>query len=146
MVPASGRRSPRCSSRSSSSWGLGACAVAAHLRRAELPAGDAARGAGHVARLGLQGVRPATAEPDGGARGPASASLRAGVGFVVTGVGVVLGFTVSLPAVPIAAAVAIVAAVLNAAFGLCLGCEMYLLIRRFAPVVRTSGASGSRSL
>ncbi|MFJ4107069.1 DUF4395 domain-containing protein [Oerskovia enterophila] len=56
-----------------------------------------------------------------------------GVGFVITGVGVVLGFTVSLVAVPIAAALALVAAVLNAAFGLCLGCEMYLLIRRFAP-------------
>lgn len=56
-----------------------------------------------------------------------------GVGFVITGVGVVLGFTVSLVAVPIAAGLALVAAVLNAAFGLCLGCEMYLLIRRFAP-------------
>lgn len=56
-----------------------------------------------------------------------------GVGFVITGAGVVLGFTVSLVAVPIAAALALVAAVLNAAFGLCLGCEMYLLIRRFAP-------------
>ncbi len=56
-----------------------------------------------------------------------------GVGFVITGVGVVLGFTVSLVAVPVAAGLALVAAVLNAAFGLCLGCEMYLLIRRFAP-------------
>ncbi|QDW61252.1 DUF4395 domain-containing protein [Oerskovia sp. KBS0722] len=56
-----------------------------------------------------------------------------GVGFAITGVGVVLGFTVSLVAVPVAAALALVASVLNAAFGLCLGCEMYLLIRRFAP-------------
>jgi hypothetical protein len=30
-------------------------------------------------------------------------------------------------AVPVAAALALVAAVLNAAFGLCLGCELYLL-------------------
>jgi hypothetical protein len=36
-------------------------------------------------------------------------------------------------AVPVAAGLALVAAVLNAAFGLCLGCEIYLLIRRFAP-------------
>lgn len=56
-----------------------------------------------------------------------------GVGFVITGLGVILGFTVSLVAVPVAAGLALVAAVLNAAFGLCLGCEMYLLIRRFAP-------------
>lgn len=56
-----------------------------------------------------------------------------GVGFAITGVGVLLGFTVSLVAVPVAAGLALVAAVLNAAFGLCLGCEMYLLIRRFAP-------------
>lgn len=56
-----------------------------------------------------------------------------GVGFVITGVGVLLGFTVSLVAVPVAAGLALVAAVLNAAFGLCLGCEMYLLVRRFAP-------------
>ena len=57
-----------------------------------------------------------------------------GVGFVITGVGAVLGFTVSLVAVPVAAGLALVAAVLNAAFGLCLGCEAYLLVRRFAPV------------
>ncbi|GAA1402849.1 MULTISPECIES: DUF4395 domain-containing protein [Oerskovia] len=56
-----------------------------------------------------------------------------GVGFVITGVGALLGFTVSLVAVPVAAGLALVAAVLNAAFGLCLGCEMYLLVRRFAP-------------
>jgi hypothetical protein len=36
-------------------------------------------------------------------------------------------------AVPIAAAVALVAAFLNAAFGLCLGCALYLLQRRWAP-------------
>jgi hypothetical protein len=36
-------------------------------------------------------------------------------------------------AVPVSAAVALVAAFLNAAFGLCLGCELYLLLRRWAP-------------
>ncbi|WP_456695789.1 DUF4395 domain-containing protein [Aeromicrobium sp. P5_D10] len=33
----------------------------------------------------------------------------------------------------IATAFALVAALLNAAVGLCLGCEMYLVLRRFAP-------------
>jgi hypothetical protein len=33
----------------------------------------------------------------------------------------------------VATALALVAAFLNAAFGLCLGCEMYLLIKRFIP-------------
>jgi hypothetical protein len=32
----------------------------------------------------------------------------------------------------VATGFALVAALLNAVFGLCLGCEMYLLIRRFA--------------
>ena len=32
-----------------------------------------------------------------------------------------------------AAAAALVAAFLNAAFGFCLGCEMYLIIRRIRP-------------
>ncbi|MCF4122093.1 DUF4395 domain-containing protein [Antribacter sp. KLBMP9083] len=56
-----------------------------------------------------------------------------GVGLVVTGVGVVLGLAGVAVAVPVAAAVAFVAAALNAAVGLCLGCEMYLLLRRLRP-------------
>lgn len=55
------------------------------------------------------------------------------VGLLVVGSGLLfaaLGFSA---AVPIAAAVALVAAFLNAAFGLCLGCELYLLGRRLAP-------------
>ena len=55
------------------------------------------------------------------------------VGLVVAGSGVLLA-AVGLPAaVPVAASVALVAAFLNAAFGFCLGCEMYLLLRRLAP-------------
>ena len=34
---------------------------------------------------------------------------------------------------PAATAAALVAAFLNGVFGFCLGCEMYLLIRRFRP-------------
>ncbi|KZM76828.1 DUF4395 domain-containing protein [Cellulosimicrobium sp. I38E] len=55
------------------------------------------------------------------------------VGLVITGAGVVLGLLGVDGAVPVAAALALVAAVLNAAFGLCLGCELYLLLRRVAP-------------
>jgi hypothetical protein len=50
-----------------------------------------------------------------------------GVGLLITGVGAVLGLLGVAGAVPVAAALALVAAVLNAAFGLCLGCELYLL-------------------
>ncbi|MCL3861827.1 DUF4395 domain-containing protein [Actinotalea sp. K2] len=55
------------------------------------------------------------------------------VGLLVTGVGVLLGTVGLAAAVPAAAAIALVAAFLNAAFGFCLGCEMYLLLRRLAP-------------
>jgi len=58
------------------------------------------------------------------------------VGFVITAAGVVLGLLGVAGAVPVAAALALVAAVLNAAFGLCLGCEAYLLLRR----LRAGGA------
>ncbi|AHI01872.1 DUF4395 domain-containing protein [Kutzneria viridogrisea] len=56
-----------------------------------------------------------------------------GVGFVFALVGT-LGYLAGLPVLGIVAtALALVAAFLNAAFGFCLGCEVYLLIRRFAP-------------
>ncbi len=49
------------------------------------------------------------------------------VGLVITGLGVGLELLGVAGAVPAAAAFALVAAFLNAVFGLCLGCEMYLL-------------------
>ena len=52
------------------------------------------------------------------------------VGLTITAAGVVLGLIGAPGAVPIAAAVALVASFLNAAFGFCLGCELYLLGRR----------------
>lgn len=53
-----------------------------------------------------------------------------GVGLFVTAIGVLL-FLVGVPwAVPVAAAAAFVAAFLNAVFGLCLGCQLYLLLQR----------------
>jgi hypothetical protein len=52
------------------------------------------------------------------------------VGLVVTGAGLVLALAGVPWSVEISAALALVAAFLNAAFGLCLGCELYLLLRR----------------
>jgi hypothetical protein len=53
-----------------------------------------------------------------------------GVGLVFAAVGV-LGYASGLTALGlIATALALVAALLNAAVGFCLGCEMYLLLRR----------------
>src|SRR4051794_36822657 len=52
------------------------------------------------------------------------------VGFVFAAVGTV-GYLLSAPLVgAIATGLALVAALLNAATGFCLGCEMYLLLRR----------------
>lgn len=55
------------------------------------------------------------------------------VGLVITGTGLALVLAGVPTAGPVAAAVALVAAFLNAAFGLCLGCEMYLLLQRVRP-------------
>jgi hypothetical protein len=71
-------------------------------------------------------VRPRLAPPTEleDPRPPTFAQL---VGLVITGAGLVLGLAGVEAAVPVAAAFALVAAFLNAVFGLCLGCEMYLL-------------------
>jgi Domain of unknown function (DUF4395) len=61
-----------------------------------------------------------------------------GVGAAFALVGV-LGYALGVPALGMTAtAFALVAAFLNAAFGLCLGCEAYLLIRRLTPGRATS--------
>lgn len=55
------------------------------------------------------------------------------VGFVFALVGTI-GYATDLTALGIVAtAFALFAAFLNAAFNFCLGCEVYLLVRRFAP-------------
>ena len=61
-----------------------------------------------------------------------------GVGLVVVGIGLLLHL-VGVPwALVIAGAAAFVAAFLNAAFGFCLGCEIYLLVARARAAVRAS--------
>jgi hypothetical protein len=62
------------------------------------------------------------------------------VGFVFTVVGVI-GFAGGIaPLGLIATGSALVAAFLNAAFGICLGCQLYPLVARFAPKPRASTA------
>src|SRR4051794_12771298 len=62
-----------------------------------------------------------------------------GLGVVFAAVGTVgYGFAVTWLGL-VATAMALVAAFLNAAFGFCLGCEIYLLIKRFTPQVRSAG-------
>jgi len=61
---------------------------------------------------------------------PAGPTFAQAVGFIVTIAGVLL-YLIGIPAaVPIAASLAFVAAFLNAAFGYCLGCEIYLLFAK----------------
>lgn len=67
--------------------------------------------------------------PPLGLEDPAPPRFAQGVGLVVTATGLVASL-VTPGAVPVAAGIALVAAFLNAAFGFCLGCEMYLLVRR----------------
>ncbi len=59
-----------------------------------------------------------------------------GVGLFVAVIGLALHL-VGVPwAIPVAAGAAFIAAFLNAAFGLCLGCQLYLLLQRIGVVGR----------
>ena len=74
-------------------------------------------------------VRPRLAPP-AELEDPRPPTFAQGVGFAVGLAGVLLAL-LGLPyAVPIAAGIAFIAAFLNAAFGFCLGCQVYLLLVR----------------
>lgn len=67
-----------------------------------------------------------------------------GIGLLVTVTGVVLGLAGLAPAVGVSAAVAFVAAFLNAVFDYCLGCQLYLLLVRAGVLGRgQTAAAGS---
>jgi hypothetical protein len=84
-------------------------------------------------------VRPRLAPPTE-LEDPAPPTFAQGVGLVVTGLGLVV-FAFGVPAaLPIAAALAFVAAFLNAVFGYCLGCQIYLLLVR-AGLIRKAAAA-----
>jgi hypothetical protein len=74
-------------------------------------------------------VRPRLGPPtEFEAEAPPRFAQAVGAVFAVVGT---LGFALGLPALGFAAtALALAAAFLNAAFGFCLGCEMYLIYRR----------------
>jgi len=77
-------------------------------------------------------VRPRLAAP-AHLEDPAPPRFAQGVGLVFVVVGLV-GYLAGAPLMgAIATGFALAAALLNAAFGFCLGCEMYLLFRRIAP-------------
>lgn len=74
-------------------------------------------------------VRPRLSPPSE-REDPAPPRFAQGVGLVVTGVGLVLALAAVPYAVEVSAGFALIAALLNAVFGLCLGCLMYLRIVR----------------
>jgi hypothetical protein len=84
-------------------------------------------------------VRPRLA-PSSEMEDPAPPTFAQGVGLLVSAVGVILGLVGVAPGVPVAAAAAFVAAFLNAVFGYCLGCQLYLLLVRAGVLGRTRTA------
>ncbi len=81
-------------------------------------------------------ISPATEFED-----PRPPRFAQGVGLFVTAIGLVLHVAGVPWALPIAAAIAFVAAFLNAAFGLCLGCRLYLVLQRAGLVGRGGPAA-----
>lgn len=81
-------------------------------------------------------VRPRLGPP-GELEDPAPPRFAQGIGLLVTGVALVVAALGVAGAVEVGAGLALVAAVLNAGFGLCLGCELYLVLRRAR--ARTAG-------
>ena len=74
-------------------------------------------------------VRPRLSPP-AALENAAPPTFAQGVGLLVTVTGVLLGLVGLAPAVGVCAAVAFVAAFLNAVFDYCLGCQIYLLLVR----------------
>lgn len=85
-------------------------------------------------------VRPRLAPP-AELEDPAPPTFAQGVGLVISALGVILTLIGLTPALPIAAAMAFVAAFLNAVFGYCLGCQIYLFLVRARVLRRSSAAS-----
>ncbi|TFC97805.1 MULTISPECIES: DUF4395 domain-containing protein [Cryobacterium] len=74
-------------------------------------------------------VRPRLSPP-AALENAAPPTFAQGVGLLVTLTGVVLGLIGLAPAVGVCAAIAFVAAFLNAVFDYCLGCQVYVLLVR----------------
>jgi len=74
-------------------------------------------------------VRPRLAPP-AELEDPRPPRFAQGVGLAVTGIALLLAWVGVGGAVEVGAGLALIAALLNAVFGLCLGCELYLLLVR----------------
>jgi len=85
-------------------------------------------------------VRPRLAPPTE-LEDPRPPRFAQGVGLFVVTLGLVLQLVGVPLAVPIATAAAFVAAFLNAAFGFCLGCQLYLLLQRAGVLGRGTRAA-----
>jgi hypothetical protein len=85
-------------------------------------------------------VRPRLAPP-AELEDPRPPRFAQGVGLVVVAVGIVLHLAGIPWALPVATAAAFIAAFLNAAFGFCLGCQLYLLLQRAGVVGRSAPAA-----
>ena len=72
---------------------------------------------------------------------PTPPTFAQGVGFVITLIGLTVALLGATLALPIAAAAAFLAAFLNAVFGYCLGCQIYLLLVRAGVLGRRSPAA-----
>ncbi|WP_217183639.1 DUF4395 domain-containing protein [Streptomyces sp. AC495_CC817] len=85
-------------------------------------------------------VRPRLAPPTE-LEDPRPPRFAQGVGLFVVTIGLVLHLAGVPWALPIATAAAFLAASLNAAFGLCLGCQLYLLLQRAGVIGRSAAAA-----
>jgi hypothetical protein len=85
-------------------------------------------------------VRPRLGPP-GELEAAAPPRFAQAMGLVIAIIGIV-GFAAGLrPLGLVAAGLGLIAAVLNGVFGLCLGCEVYLMIRRARPAEAGAGRS-----
>jgi hypothetical protein len=88
-------------------------------------------------------IRPRL-KPPADLEDPAPPTFAQGVGLVITAAGIALALIPGLSlALPIAAALAFVAAFLNSVFGYCLGCQIYLLLVRTGLLGRRRAAVGA---
>lgn len=86
-------------------------------------------------RLVRPQLKPPTERED-----PRPPRFAQGVGLFVVTIGLILHLAGVPLALPIAAAAAFIAAFLNAAFGLCLGCQLYLVLQRAGLIGRARPA------
>lgn len=74
---------------------------------------------------------------------PTPPTFAQGVGFVITGVGLVLHLLGVPYALVVAASAAFIAAFLNSVFAYCLGCQIYLLLVRAGILSRKGSRKGA---